>query len=52
MLSRFGPRYAAADEWASTCSAILEGESELAALQRLDELQQASLLLGLSAHIR
>ena len=52
MLSRFGPRYAAADAWASTCSATRqEGESGLAALQRLDELQQASLLLGLPAHI-
>jgi hypothetical protein len=52
MLSRFGPRYAAADAWASTCSAIRqEGDSGLAALQRLDELQQASLLLGLPAHI-
>ena len=52
MLSRFGPRYAAADAWASTCSATRqEGESGLAALQRLDELQQASLLLGLPTHI-
>jgi hypothetical protein len=52
MLSRFGPRYAAADAWASTCSVTRqEGESGLAALQRLDELQQASLLLGLPAHI-
>jgi hypothetical protein len=52
MLSRFGPRYAAADAWASTCSSTRqEEESGRAALQRLDELQQASLLLGLPAHI-
>ncbi len=51
MLNRFGPRYAAADAWASTCSATRqEGESGLAALQRLDELQQASLLLVVSPH--
>jgi hypothetical protein len=52
MFSRFGPRYAAADAWASTCSATRqEGESCLAALQCLDEIQQVSLLLGLPAHI-
>ena len=52
LLSRFGPRYAAADAWASKCSATRqEGESGLAALQRLDELQQTLLLLGVPAQI-
>ena len=52
LLSRFGPRYAAADTWANKCSAIRqEGESGLAALQRLDELQQTLFLLGVPAHI-
>jgi hypothetical protein len=52
MLSRFGHCYAAADAWASTCSATRqEGESRLATLQRLDKLQQASLQLGLPTHI-
>ena len=52
LLSRFGPRYTAADAWASKCSATRqEGESGLAALQRLDELQQTLLLLGVPAQI-
>jgi hypothetical protein len=52
LLSRFGPRYAAADAWANKCSATRqEGESGLTALQRLDELQHTLLLLGVPAQI-
>jgi hypothetical protein len=52
LMSRFGPRYAAADAWADKCTATRQdGESGLAALQRLDELQQTLLLLGVPAHI-
>ena len=52
LLNRFGPRYTAADTWASKCSATRqEGESGPAALQRLDELQQTLLLLGVPVTI-
>ena len=48
----FGQHYAAADSWANKCTATRqEGESGPAALQRLDELQQTLLLLGVPVTI-
>ena len=52
MHSRFGLKYVAADAWADKCGATRqEGESGLAAIQRVDELQQNLALLGVPAHV-
>ena len=52
MHSRFGLKYVAADAWADKCGATRqEGESGLAAIQRVDELQQTLALLGVPAHV-
>ena len=52
LLRWFGTHYAAADAWADKCAAIRQpGESGLAALQRIEELQQTLILLGLPPHL-